>query len=84
MTVSSDNSSPPPEISIHTSPEGSDKTAVADGYGRKEFQSTLPLREVTICELIGVLNLVVFQSTLPLREVTIAAKVVLKIGRAHV
>ncbi len=34
-------------ISIHTSPEGSDPGMLALDVAEAEFQSTLPLREVT-------------------------------------
>ncbi len=42
-------------ISIHTSPEGSDKEAVWNLVNPLRFQSTLPLREVTFHDYVHIL-----------------------------
>ena len=60
-------------ISIHTSLAGSDPVVCPLFCASGLFQSTLPLREVTVAESHKA-PLGVFQSTLPLREVTVSAR----------
>ena len=56
-------------ISIHTPLAGSDHSSVTGSMLKNLFQSTLPLRGVTIVAKVIMFNLL-FQSTLPLRGVT--------------
>ena len=55
----------PDPISIHTSPEGSDANCFRLDYGSKLFQSTLPLREVTISAPNGIALMTISIHTSP-------------------
>ena len=62
------------DISIHASREGSDAELTDKIEQKRQFQSTLPVREATRCSAIRT-PLNIFQSTLPAREATIGGGV---------
>ncbi len=59
------------QVSIHTPNEGSDCTNDLKQHGEMRFQSTLPMKGVTLITCTTS-PLSMFQSTLPMKGVTIA------------